>query len=121
MRTKYLAIVPSFLVFCDQASAETFFCSPAPIETATFRSSTVENSSITVAIPNLKPFWFDDVTGDYLPHEGGSAQVDGQKIDLPLAFSTSPEDRLRTWVAITFEANQCIEAAFGVVPAPSTN
>ena len=121
MRTQYLALATCFLVFCGQASAKTFFCSPAPIETGTFRSSTGGNSDINVAMPDALPFWFDDVTGDYLPHEGGGAEVDGQKIDLPLTFSTSPKDRLRTWVAITFEANQCIEAAFGVVPGPSTN
>jgi len=71
MRTRYLALALCFFFFCGHASAETFFCSPAPIETGTFRSSTGENSSITVAMPDALPFWFDDVTGDYLPHEGG--------------------------------------------------
>jgi len=119
MRTRYISLAVWPLVFCGHARAETFFCSPAPIETGTFHSSTGENSSITAALPDASPFWFDDVTGDYLPHEGGDAEADVQKIELPLAFSTSPTDRLRTWVTLTLAADQCVEAAFGVVPGAS--
>ena len=120
MRIRYLALAVCPFVFCGNAGAETFFCSPAPIETGTFRSASGDNSSITVARPDALPFWFDDITGDYLPYEGEDAEVDAQKIGLPLTFSTSPEDRLRTWVTITFAADQCIEAAFGVVPGATT-
>lgn len=105
------------LLCCEHADAATFSCSPAPIETGTIRSSASEERSITVALPNALPYWFDDATRDYLACEIEGGEVHPKRIDLLLAFPKSPRDRLRTWVTITFAADQCVEAVFDVLPA----
>jgi hypothetical protein len=116
LRSRIFTLAACLLVFCVEAGATAYFCTPRSIEIGDYRSPNGEDQNISIRLPDLEPFWFDDVNGDYLPYRGGDTGDGARKIEVPPEFSLSEKDRLQTWVAIAFRAEQCVEAEFGVVP-----
>ena len=106
------------LALVDRASAESYFCSPAPIKLGSYRPSDADGElDIKIRFPNLSPFWFDNQSGDYVAYtDGVVGQTEPSRLPVPLDAAPRTDDSLGFLVNGIFQAGQCVPSPVGVVP-----